>query len=84
MLLAGKSEGVDKKEKNRRKIKQKSDAYPEFLGIVDVEDGRVLDLFIQEEYAEKDEQTGFQAGRQRVEAGRAFLEYIDDRYSIKK
>lgn len=84
MLLGCKGDCVDKKEKNRGKIEQERNYYPESLGVIDIKYSRVLDLFIQEEDAEKDEKAGFQACRQRVETGRSFAEDIDQGNYIKE
>ena len=46
MLLRGKCDGIDKKEKDRRKIQEEANDDPKFLALVNEQNRRILYLLI--------------------------------------
>jgi hypothetical protein len=60
VFLPGERGVVYEQKERRREIDQQGDNDPEFLGIIDVKDGGVRNLLIQEENAVKDQEARLQ------------------------
>ena len=79
MLLLGKGSCFDEQKQGRGEVEQYGQDDPELFEVVDVDDGLIGELFIEEEDAVDDQEDGFGWCWQWIEEGAvAAMEHVDD------